>query len=237
MYLNSLGIIKWVSFPYNVFEQETQDAAYYLLEGRLGKTTIMFDTFKDLIKYYHVHSLKNTGLVKHILMFFEGVSDVFRSHTMVECIEYCTKYNTFERFKDQVKTDTLYVNHMQRKTDGLMNIRNALKRRIETYLPKTIHTNKSMLRDTSLLDRLIDLSDEFMPSLKFTTLLQEGNYRPGHRRVGTNDVVNELHASFVPYCDIMLHHGELCARAKQTDSMYAKKMVSNSKDLLNIIEQ
>lgn len=236
-YLDSLKNIKWVPFPYDIFKKETHDAAYYLLEGKKESTSIFFDTFRNLVTYRKYYQLKKNIKITNVLMTLESMYDSLRRNAIRDIINRCIRNHIFDNFRRQLKSNTNKIFQINKNTEILTNTDNVLRRHIETYLPEKLKSGTLIPKNVTFLGRLIDLVDEFMPSLKFTTDLLLMNFRLKDTVVEENDFIDDFHASFAPYCDAILLAEGLCDRAKQINSGCASKIVSKPRELLDIIEK
>lgn len=235
-YLDSLNNLKWVPFPYDVFREELRVATEFALEGVTNSMTLFFDSFNDLLRYSEYKQLEKNRIIPNVLISSASLYDIHQPRTTSELIEYCAKYKVFDAFKKQLKTDATKITQWNKNTAIWQNPKMVLRSYVEAYLPKRTKHGKYVPKNAGFVDKLLDIAEKFMPSLVFTTALQRVKYGYENMLVEANDLVDEFHASFTPYCDVVLLDRGTCSRIKQTTFSYQNKVAEDPRDLFRILQ-
>lgn len=220
-YLDTLPLIRWAIPPWYIWQAEVKGTLDYILTKNRNSINITHNSFFAMCanvnaKYKNLrYSLKQPKTITELLYSFKE-DGMYKELDVVP------------NFGVKVVKDTKENARIWR------NWKAVLRQRIHDYWPKTTEHGLQTVFDNSYAERMLAISDEFLPSLTFTTKLERIKFS-NNESVEPNDFLDELHASYAPYCDVIMHDMKTCRRALQTGSAYAYKFVAKQEDLLRTL--
>jgi len=233
-YLDTLDEFLWATSPYDIFVREVECALAFLEDERKLSVVPFFDNRNAMLKHVWLEKLEKEKKVPDVTTVFADFYDIRGPHSMSAFIDLCIKHNAFLPMKNEFSESVEIIERMNRNAAIWLNPDAVLKSHLLAYAPEN---KRNLLDDESFVEQLFGLYDDFMPSLQFSTLLERIKYGNVGMTIEANDLIDEYHASYAPYCDIVMHDGPLCARATQTHSPHATKCVSQPSDFLTLVEQ
>lgn len=230
-YLDSLGNIQWLSDPYRVFKEECRNAVNYLVSGKKYSLNIFFDSFADLLIDFQNEQISKK--IPNVLIIHGFKYDLTTPRKIPLIIDFLINIKLFDNFKQQMQKETNFVSQIGKTSALWKNPNYVLRLRIKDHIPERDANNDLVPKDNAFLDKLVSIADNFIPSLKFTNSLERLQF--GGMKMKVSDFMDGFHASYTPYCDAVMLDKGTCERARQTKSIYAKRIVSSPQDLLKII--
>jgi hypothetical protein len=234
-YLDSLDDLLWAVSPYDIFVSEVSSAIGFLENRTVRRVDPFFNDRNAMLKSIWLERLEKEKKVPDAATVFADFYDIRGPHTMSAFINLCIERDVFRDLRNEFINSTDMIAKMNKNSAIWGNPEAVLEGHLLAYSPPEYR--EILQNDRRLFERLFGLYDDFMPSLKFSTLLERVKFGNIGMKIEANDLVDEYHASYAPYCDIMMHDGPLCARALQTHSFHAQKCVSQPSEFLALAKQ
>ncbi|MCK4250417.1 hypothetical protein KAX97_03165 [candidate division WOR-3 bacterium] len=222
MYLDTLlPYIQWIIPPWYIWEEEVKGALYYHNTGGRHEFRRLYDLFFTM---YTTVNRKYRRL-KY---------DLRQPTSVAETIEFFKKDKVYLETQEVAEYSAKMVKRIREKAVIWQSWRSTLRFHIRDCWPQETVTGLKIPFEHAFLDGLLGVADLCMPSLVFATKLHRVKYNSSER-VEPNDFIDEFHASFVPYCDSIMHDKTTCRRARQTGSEFGARFTSEPEELLEIL--
>ncbi|MEO0123053.1 MAG: hypothetical protein ABIL69_03520 [candidate division WOR-3 bacterium] len=144
--------------------------------------------------------------------------------TLSELINLLIERNFCVEIYKRFQADADRINSINKNAAIWRNPKDVLRFDITHYLGQIRGVNTSR-SDNQFVDRLVGLSAEFMPSLLLYNLIERITF--GGIQVKVNDILDDYHVCYLPYCDLMLLDKNTYNRVKQTKLAQCSKIFSN----------
>ena len=220
-YLDELPCIKWIIPPWYMWTEEVKGGLNYCLKGMRSSFRFHYDLFFEM---YIIVNRKYKNLKYYI----------GQPITPGKVIDFFKKEKIYKETEEVAKHCTKMVRKIREESLIWKSWKIALRMQIRDFWPIETEAKLKIKQDDSFLDRMIKVSDFCMPSLVFLTKLRREKYST-KEHVEPNDFIDEFHASYAPYCDVLMHDKRACRRIRQTDSEYVKKFAAEPEELLRIL--
>lgn len=230
-YLDSLDNIVWMPEPYFVFREEVKSAVDALMYDKAGEVNIVFQSFMDMLVAFKHEQLDRN--IPNVVTMYDFKYDLSQPKTMAEIIESLIKLRFFENFRKELDKAAGVFTKRNKNAAIWQDTNAVLQLSIKDYMPSITSTGDRVPQDDDFLGQLLSIAATSMPSLKFTTEMQRTKF--GGMNVTANDLMDEYHASYTPYCKAAMLDKGTCARAQMTKSAFASRIVARPQELLAIL--
>lgn len=220
-YLGGLPCVKWIIPPWFIWREEVKGGFNYCLTGRKSEFRLSYDLFFEM---YSTINKKYKGLKYY----------VGQPITPSQVIEFFKHGKIYEETEEVARYCTTIVRKIREESLIWKSWKIALRIQIRGFWPVETEAKLKIKQDDNYLDSMIKVSNLCMPSLTFITELQRIKFGK-KERVEANDFIDEFHASYVPYCDALMHDKRACGRVRQMDSEYVVRFAAEPRELLQIL--
>lgn len=209
---------KWAIQSYNMWKREVAAALDFVLTNKnLCAIQIFQDSFIDTL-----HPKQKRKLQYNLQPF-----------SIVRLLEVCKKFKMSLTLDQRMQKDINMIKKLKENAAVWRNWRAVLYSHIRAYWPTQTKAGLIIKPIKSQITTMVEMAEKILPSLTFAVRLQRVKFSSSEG-VERNDLYDEYHACYAPYCDVIMHDEDTCRRVKKTGSTYASKFASTPAEFLKI---
>lgn len=216
-YLDTLPL-KWAIQSYNMWRRKVTAALDFVLTNKnLCAIQIFHDSFIDTL-----HPEQKRKLQYDLQPF-----------SIVRLLDVCKKSKMSLTFDQRMQKDIKMIKKLKENAAVWRDWRAVLYSHIRAYWPTQTKAGLRIIPIRSQITTMVKMAEKVLPSLTFAVKLQKVKFSSSEG-VERNDLYDEYHACYAPYCDVIMHDEDTCRRVEKTGSTYASKFASTPAEFLKI---
>lgn len=215
-YLDTLPSIKWAIQNYDMWREEVAAALELILTNKEDNDIQVFkDSFIDILKADEKRRLQYD----------------LQQFTIVRLLEVCKRTRMSAPFDQKLQQDINMIMRLKEDAAVWRDWRTVLRSHIRAYWPEQTRAGLNIEPDDDLIAAVAEAAEDSVPSLTFATQLQRIKF-DSSESVEPNDLYDEYHAAYAPYCNAIMHDEDTCRRVEETGSPYASRFASIAREFL-----
>jgi|GEM_PF-4568610 len=222
-YLSELPVLKWVIDPIRLHKREVEIALNFLLSGNKSKKIELFyDSLLDSLGKIVPTDIKYS---------------LSQPKNIIEEINIYKKQRLDLEIKNALAQSAQKICEKRNDTRIWHNPNKVLQCAIFDYLPDNTASGFTVPKSEDMAHQLMKLPSDWIPSLRFINKLQRIKFGFKNMNITVNDLIDEYHACYTPYCDVVMHDKGLCSRARHTKFEFANRITATPKEIFSILNE